>query len=220
MSAFARPGTSRSITISDGIFASASRTPGKMAIREGDRSLTYAKLAERVVRVANMAHGHFGLAHGERAAVFMPNRMEYLELVCGLSSAGVAACTVGPAASAPEVRFICEDLSARVLFVSPQLEELARSAVGDIVPHIVVVDQRYEGLLSRARHDSLPVGTDWEDIFSIPYTSGSDRPSQGRDAVAPLRGCCRRSRWRPSMPATGRTTGRSRPRRCSTVRVS
>ena len=88
MAAFARPHSSRSITISDGVFASASRTPDKMAVREGERSLTYAKLAERVLRVANMAHGGFGLELGARAAVLMPNRLEYLEIVCGLSSAG------------------------------------------------------------------------------------------------------------------------------------
>lgn len=179
MAAFARPRSSRSITISDGIFASASRTPDKIAIREGERSLTYARLAERVLRVANVAHGHFGLAHGERAAVLMPNRLEYLELVCGLSSAGVAVCTIGPAASAPEIRFICEDAAARALFVDPQLEELARSAVGGVVPHIVPVDRPYEALLSRAGHDSLPVDTDWEDIFSIPYTSGATGRPKG-----------------------------------------
>jgi acyl-CoA synthetase (AMP-forming)/AMP-acid ligase II len=179
MAAFVRPHGSRSITISDGVFASASRTPGKIAIREGDRSLTYEKLAERVRRVANTAHGHLGLAHGERAAVLMPNRLEYLEIVCGLSGAGVAVCTIGPAASASEIRFICEDSSARALFVAPQLEEIARTAAGDIVPHIVVVDERYEGLLLHARCDSLPVDTDWEDIFSIPYTSGATGRPKG-----------------------------------------
>ena len=76
MAGFARQHASRSITIADGIFASASRTPGKTAIRQDERSLTYSSLAERILRVANMAHGHFGLAHGERAAIFMPNRID------------------------------------------------------------------------------------------------------------------------------------------------
>jgi long-chain acyl-CoA synthetase len=174
-----RPHSSRSITISDGIFASASRTPRKVAIREGERSLTYAQLAERTVRVANVMHGHFGLAHGDRVAVFMPNRIEYLEIVCGLSSAGVAVCTIGPAASAAEIRFICEDASARVLFVTPELEEIARAAAADIVADIVVLDRRYEDLLAQARSDSLPVETDWEDIFSIPYTSGATGRPKG-----------------------------------------
>jgi long-chain acyl-CoA synthetase len=179
MADFARRHASRSITIADGIFASASRTPGKTAIREGARALTYAALAERVVRVANLAHGHFGLAHGDRAAVLMPNRIEYLELVCGLSAAGVAVCTIGPAAAPAEIRFICEDASARVLFVAPSLDEAARAAVGDLVPHIVSVDEPYETLLSQARDDSLPVDTNWEDIFSIPYTSGSTGRPKG-----------------------------------------
>src|SRR6185295_15608706 len=117
--------------------------------------------------------------HGDRAAVFMPNRIEYLEIVCGLSSAGVAACTIGPAASCSEIRFICEDSSSRVLFVAPALEEAARAAVGDIVPHIVALDDRYETLLANARDDSLPADTDWEDIFSIPYTSGATGRPKG-----------------------------------------
>src|SRR6185295_2487027 len=179
MPGFARPRSSHSITIADGIFASASRTPQKVAIREAGRSLTYSHLAERIVRLANVAHGHLDLAHGERAAVLMPNRIEYLEIVCGLSSAGVAACTIGPAASRSEIRFICEDSSSRVLFVAPALEEVARAAVGDIVPHIVALDERYETLLANARSDSLPVDTDWEDIFSIPYTSGSTGRPKG-----------------------------------------
>lgn len=179
MAGFARQHASRSITIADGIFASASRTPGKTAIRQDKRSLTYSSLAERILRVANMAHGHFGLAHGERAAIFMPNRIEYLELVCGLSSAGVSACTIGPTASAAEIRFICEDASARVLFVDPARQDAARAAVGDIVPHIVRVDAQYETLLSQAHHNSLPVDTNWEDIFSIPYTSGSTGRPKG-----------------------------------------
>ncbi|MGB8242561.1 MAG: class I adenylate-forming enzyme family protein, partial [Pseudolabrys sp.] len=179
MAGFARQHASRSITIADGIFASASRTPGKTAIRQDERSLTYSSLAERILRVANMAHGHFGLAHGERAAIFMPNRIEYLELVCGLSSAGVSACTIGPTASAAEIRFICEDASARVLFVDPARQDAARAAVGDIVPHIVRVDAQYETLLSQAHHNSLPVDTNWEDIFSIPYTSGSTGRPKG-----------------------------------------
>ncbi len=179
MPGISRLNGSRSITISDGIFASASRTPRKVAIREGERSLTYAQLAERIVRLANVVHGRFGLAHGDRAAVFMPNRIEYLEIVCGLSSAGLAACTIGPTASAQEIRFICEDSSARILFVAPSLADAAYAAVAGIVPYIVSLDGKYEELLSSARADCLPVETDWEDIFSIPYTSGSTGRPKG-----------------------------------------
>src|SRR4249919_2270695 len=126
----------------------------------------------------------FARRHASRSitiadAIFMPNRLEYLELVCGLSSAGVSACTIGPTASAAEIRFICEDASARVLFVDPAREDAARAAVGDIVPHIVRVDAQYETLLSQAHHNSLPVDTNWEDIFSIPYTSGSTGRPKG-----------------------------------------
>ena len=120
-----RPGATLSVTIPDGVRAAAARTPGKTALVEGGRSLTYAQLIERIDRVSNLAV-HFGLVHGDRAAVLMTNRLEYVELVLGLSSAGVSAVTIGPSSSATEITFILDDCTPRVLFVSPELEERAR----------------------------------------------------------------------------------------------
>ena len=94
-----RPGNARGMTISDGIFAAARRTPDKLAIRESGRGLSYALLAQRIRRVANLVHDGLGLCHGDRAAVLLPNRLEYIEIVAGASLAGVASATIGPAAS-------------------------------------------------------------------------------------------------------------------------
>ncbi|MDQ2805106.1 MAG: long-chain fatty acid--CoA ligase, partial [Pseudomonadota bacterium] len=102
--------------IADGIQTAARRTPGKLALTDGARQLTFRQLAERIDRVANLAHAGFGIAKGARAAILAPNCLEYLELVCGLSSAGLAVATIGPAAPATEIRFICEDSAAEILF--------------------------------------------------------------------------------------------------------
>ena len=107
-----RNGASKSILIADGIRASSLRTPHKTAITESSRSLTYRQLIDRIDRVSNLAHAGWGLRHGDRAALMMRNRLEYMELVCGLSSAGVAVATIGPASAMPEVRFLCEDAGA------------------------------------------------------------------------------------------------------------
>jgi long-chain acyl-CoA synthetase len=178
MTGLVRSGNSRSITIFDGILAAGNRTPDKVAIKENARALTYAQLCERIVRVANAAAAIMGSTPG-RAAVFMPNRIEYIELVCGLSAAGIETCTIGPTASPAEVNFVCDDANVQMLFVEPSLEEMARASVGSTVAHILPLDESYEQMLSRSSPSSLDRILNWENIFSIPYTSGSTGRPKG-----------------------------------------
>src|SRR4051794_16645308 len=176
---FLRPGASRTMLISDGIRASAGRTPDKVALRESGRSLTYAALAGRIARVANLVHAGLGLRHGERAAVLSANCLEYLEIVAGMAEAGVAAATIGPAAAGPEIRFICEDSGARVMFVSAALADAARAAAPAEVTRFVVIGEEYEALLARASDRPCGVDATEHDIFSVPYTSGATGRPKG-----------------------------------------
>jgi len=173
-----RHGGSRSILIADGIRSAAFRTPDKIAITEGERSLSYRRLVERIDRVSHLAVG-LGLKRGDLVAIQCRNRLEYLELVAGLSSAGVACATIGPAAPAPEVRFICEDARARVLFVDEALAEQARSCVPPSVERIVVMERDYEALLGQSKSTRLDAGITEHDIFAVPYTSGATGRPKG-----------------------------------------
>ena len=181
----ARPGTSTDILISDGIRSAAARTPNKIAIIEGGRRLSYSSMVSRIDRVSNFAHAPkadrgLGLRHGDRAALLLPNRIEYMELVCGLSSAGVSVATIGPAAAVPEIRFILEDAGARALFVDPALEAAARvAAAGTAVERIIVVGDDYEVLLAASTSSPCPVAVTEHDVFSIPYTSGATGRPKG-----------------------------------------
>jgi acyl-CoA synthetase (AMP-forming)/AMP-acid ligase II len=176
---FTRRGAARHMLISDGIRASAGRTPDKVALGESGRELTYARLAERITRVANLVHAGLGLRHGERAAVLSANCLEYIEIVCGMAEAGVAAATIGPTAAAPEIRFICEDSGARVMFVSAALEGAARAAAPPTVERFVVIGPGYEALLAEAATSLCPVEVTEADIFSVPYTSGATGRPKG-----------------------------------------
>ena len=173
-----RRGGSRSILIADGIRAAAFRTPDKVAITESGRSLTYRSLVDRIDRMSNVAIG-LGLAKGDFAAIQCRNRLEYLELMCGLSSAGVASATIGPAASGPELRFICEDSRARVLFVDESLAEQARAFAPPTVERIIVMEREHEDLLARASSARCDVDVTEYDIFSVPYTSGATGRPKG-----------------------------------------
>ena len=174
-----RSGASRSTLIADGIRAAAARTPEKIAIIESGRRLGFRALVERIDRVSNLAHGGLGLRHGDFAAVLLPNRLEYMEIVCGMSSAGVSVATIGPAAPPAEIRFICEDSRARVLFVAPELEEAARAAAPASLDRIIVVGPDYETLLAQASAARCPVAVNELDVFSVPYTSGATGRAKG-----------------------------------------
>ena len=174
-----RSGASRSTLIADGIRAAAARTPEKVAITESGRRLGFRALVERIDRVSNLAHAGLGLRHGDFAAVLLPNRLEYMEIVCGMSSAGVSVATIGPAAPPAEIRFICEDSRARVLFVAPELEDAARAAAPASLDRIIVVGPAYEALLAQASAARCPVAVSELDVFSVPYTSGATGRAKG-----------------------------------------
>src|SRR5688572_19001521 len=174
-----RSGASRSMIIADGIRAAAARTPEKIAVIESGRRLSFRALVERIDRVSNLAHAGLGLRHGDFAAVLLPNRLEYMEIVCGLSSAGVPVATIGPAAPPAEIRFVCEDSRARVLFVAPELEEAARAAAPASVERFIVLGPEYEALLASAGTTRCPVVVSETDVFSVPYTSGATGRAKG-----------------------------------------
>src|SRR6266568_1274601 len=122
----ARPASYVPLSVDAGIRAWARTTPDKLAIQEGGRSLTYAQLVERIDRVANGVANGLGIRPGERAAIVSLNCLEYIEILVGLSAAGVVAVPISPAASPAELFQIFGDSGARAQFVHWSVEETAR----------------------------------------------------------------------------------------------
>ena len=91
------------LLISTGVRASASRSPGKIAVSTAERSLTYTQLVRRINQVCNLGVSGLGLERGGHVAVMLPNGIELIELVCGLSDIGVAAAVISPQATTTEV---------------------------------------------------------------------------------------------------------------------
>ncbi len=174
-----RPATYLPIGIADGIRTSASATPDKVALVEGERQLRYRDFVSRMDRVANGVLHDVGLSPGDHAAVLAPNCLEYLEIVCGLASAGLAPATINGRSSAREVAMIANDAAARVLFVHPSLEEVAREAELETVERVIVIGEEYEDWLSSSRAEPCGVHIEEWDPFCIPYTSGTTGEPNG-----------------------------------------
>jgi long-chain acyl-CoA synthetase len=174
-----RPTSYMPITISDGIRTSMGRNPDKVAFRESGRELTYKALVERIDRVANGITNGLRLQPGDRAALLSPNTLEFVEIVCGLAEAGVPPALINSRASENDVKFICDDAGAKVLFVHPSLEDVARAAAPDSVEHVIVIDTQYEDWLASSSASRPAAKAEEWDTFCIPYTAGTTGAPKG-----------------------------------------
>jgi long-chain acyl-CoA synthetase len=169
----------RPLLISTGVRASALRTPGKIALSAATREVDYKTLVENFNRVGHMALTELGLSHGAHVAIMLPNSIEFLELICGLSDVGVTPAVVNPQAAPREISYICNDAQARILFVHQSFEARARGAQLDTVERIVVIGGDYEALIAAAVTSDPNVAVEETDVFSILYTSGTTGSPKG-----------------------------------------
>ena len=169
----------RPVTIASGVRTSAERTPGKIALREGARELSYARLVKRIDRVANGAVYDLGLKRGDTVMLLAPNCLEYIEIVAGFSEAGIAVATINPRQTAHEIAEIAEDCAARIVIAHPAVEELVRDAKLASPDRILILGDAYEAWLSRAEPEALETATDEREAFAISYTSGTTGKAKG-----------------------------------------
>lgn len=173
-----RPATYKPIGITSGLHAAARRTPDKIALSCENKTLTFAKLEERIQRVTGLLRYGLGLAKGTNAALLAPNCLEYLEIVCGAANAGIPVATLNPKLVPREIEYTCNDCEATVLFVHPDLADTARNSNLPSVQSIIVLGDEYEALLGKAQQTPLIEFEEW-DPFIIHYTSGTTGEPKG-----------------------------------------
>lgn len=173
------PATFRPVTMAAGIKTSVARRPQKVALICGDRHLTYAQLVERIEKVSALALHGLGLRPGDRAAIVAGNCLEFIEIVDGLSEAGIIVATPNPRQTSTELAYILNDCGARVAFATPETAPLLHAADCPALERIIVIGPDYEALLAEARAGvALPPVAEW-DAFCMPYTSGTTGKPRG-----------------------------------------
>jgi long-chain acyl-CoA synthetase len=174
-----RPPSYRSMLIADGVRTARARTPNKVALAQDNAKFTFSQLVDRFDRVSTGGLHDLKLTKGDHAALWAPNCMEFLEIVAGLSSIGVAPAMVPPGVTPREAEYICNDAGAKVLFVHESQEEKARSVKFATVERIVVIGKDYEGWLQRAKPVAPTTPLEEWEVFCIPYTSGTTGNPKG-----------------------------------------
>jgi long-chain acyl-CoA synthetase len=94
--------------------------PDAVAVICGDQWRTYAELDARSERIAaGLLAG--ALARGDRVAVLLANRIEYLEIYQAAARSGLALVPVNPALTGPEIEYILADSGATLLIADAGL---------------------------------------------------------------------------------------------------
>lgn len=167
------------VTIADGIRLAAARTPDKVAVRLGDHQLTYTALANRIREAALAATSDSTLAPGDHAAIVSRNRIEYIEITCGLPEASIPVATISPRLAATEIKAICDDAKAKVLFVDSEAAETVAKLDFVTVERIIEFGDAYEEWIASGQGNSELPDVDETDVWTIPYTSGTTGAPKG-----------------------------------------
>jgi fatty-acyl-CoA synthase len=162
----------------------AARTPDKPALvmAGSGRTLTYAELEDRSLRLAHVLHDA-GLGVGDVVALLSDNRPETYEAYWAALRSGLYITAVNHNLSAEEVSYIVRDCGAKALLVSPAKSELA-AGLDVEVPTMLTFGDDYEDALAAASAEPLAEQPHGDDLL---YSSGTTgRPKGIKPPLPPI----------------------------------
>ncbi len=174
----------------DWIQRHAERTPQKMAVVDAfsGRQLTYFEFNERANRLAHFFVHQLGIQPGERVSILAQNSSDYYEVLFACSKMGAILNTLNWRLAPPELEYILNDCSPRLLLYEPEFA----GAVQTLQPvinceHFIVMgpsalagETSYENAIAAGD----PAGVTapllrYEDTWAILYTSGTTGKPKG-----------------------------------------
>lgn len=160
------------------IMRAARVSPGAPALFRGETLVSdYAGFARACACVAGGLRGAHGLERGDRAAIFMTNRTEYLEAMYGIWHAGLVAVPINAKLHPKEAEFILRDSGAKLVIASEDAGGALAALRLDGV-EIVMVGEAFDRLKAAAPMAApAPVGED--DLIWLFYTSGTTGRPKG-----------------------------------------
>jgi benzoate-CoA ligase len=154
---------------------------GKAAFIDDRGRYSYAELAERVGRLANVLR-RLGIEREQRILLCLQDGIEFPTAFLGAITAGIVPVAVNTQLSVAEFAFMLADSRARAVFVSPPIlpaVEAAAAALPEPRPRVIAAGDELAGLLAEApaAADTAPTHPD-EPCFWL-YSSGSTGRPKG-----------------------------------------
>ncbi|MDX5446265.1 MAG: acyl-CoA ligase (AMP-forming), exosortase A system-associated [Zoogloeaceae bacterium] len=173
------------------VLSAAMRGGDRAALTAGTRTLCYAELAELCGRVGG-GLAAFGLARGERVAIYLDKRPEFVAAAFGATAAGGTFVPLNPLLKPEQVGYILRDCNVRVLITSAErlpllegtlagchdLRQVVVTGSVDRLPQFEGVSTHHwqELLDAPSRPGSRVIDSD---MAAILYTSGSTGRPKG-----------------------------------------
>ncbi|MBE0623482.1 MAG: AMP-binding protein [Burkholderiales bacterium] len=148
------------------------------AVRTSSTSIRGAELDRRSNRLANVLSG-LGFTRGDRIGVYLPNRLEVVELEIACYKGAFAKTPINSRLSPLEVAQVLANSGATMVLTTRERADSFMNLVQGEKPRLLLVDapdsepQSYEALLAKASDRLVPAKVYRDDLAVLHYTSGS-----------------------------------------------
>ena len=117
------------MNIADWLYRTALNYPESPALFDGARErATYREFAENAYSVATGLAERYGVEEGDRVAIFMSNRVEYLEILYAIWWIGAVAVPINYKLHQKEATWVMENAEAKVVFVENEISRGVKQA--------------------------------------------------------------------------------------------
>lgn len=165
------------------ISEAAARNPDGEAVICGEQRLSWREVAAQSADIA-AGFGRLGLVPGDRVAVLLGNRIEFVLTMFAAAHAGLVMVLLSVRQQKPEIAYVLTDCGARLLVHEAALSDRIPDArdVPDLKLRIAVDDDASRSQFSTLRGNApvpAPVKVGEEDTAMILYTSGTTGKPKG-----------------------------------------
>jgi long-chain acyl-CoA synthetase len=172
-------GMLNSMNLASAFAASVEKRPDKIALYWGDGEFTYAMLSAQSGAVAAELTGKFGVKSGDRVALWLKNRPEFIPAVFGILGAGAVLVPINNFLKPDEVNYILKDGGIDVLITDDELAIHAPALLAARPQLKIFKVENFPASPSPISHLPSPPTRNESDLAVIIYTSGTTGRPKG-----------------------------------------
>ncbi|KQU82289.1 4-coumarate--CoA ligase [Variovorax sp. Root318D1] len=169
-------------TIAQLVHEHAMQAPGRIALVDNERSLTYGALDALMDRIAASLQRE-GLKPGDAIAVCATSSVNYAAVFLGALRVGVAVAPLAPGSTPASLARMIEDADARILFTDASAAEVVGAPKEGGIPRVALdgsnAGQSLESWLAPVGAQPSAVETQPSWAFNIIYSSGTTGEPKG-----------------------------------------
>jgi len=161
--------------------STARSSPSAPALLDGTKiAANYGEFAHRAASIAESLKHRHGIEHGDRVAVFMANRTEYLECLYGIWWAGAVAVPVNAKLHGREAAWILQHSESKLVFVTAKSAALLEEGT-ELPVSLVKIDVDSPAFqdMCLATPSASPASRSANDLAWLFYTSGTTGRPKG-----------------------------------------